>query len=190
MPKFNNIMLDIESLGTGNDAAVVSMGAVCFDPFTGEVQPREEAFYVRIDPLDPLIGEVTPSTVQWWMRQNEAARAEIADLSLERLSVVKACRAFRQWVGVNGFPEILWSNGPTFDETITRSLFKRAKVKYPTHFRGSSCCRTRARLAKELGYDAHAISVVDDALVSHNALDDAIGQCRWVSRATQYIMNR
>ena len=32
----NNLMIDIETLGTNSNAVVVSIGAVLFDPYTGD----------------------------------------------------------------------------------------------------------------------------------------------------------
>jgi DNA polymerase III epsilon subunit-like protein len=56
-----DIMIDLETLATSPNAAVLTIGAVKFDPFGDEVnEPNCEKFYVRVD-LDSCdrIGLVT-----------------------------------------------------------------------------------------------------------------------------------
>lgn len=176
-------MLDIETLGQGNNAAVISIGAAMFDPMTGAVG---RCFYAVLDPNDPLIGAVDPSTVLWWMSQSEEARKEITDPTDRRLSAAGAMSAFALWCEENG-AETLWSNGPTFDEVITRNLAKRCGIRYPIHYRGSRCCRTIAGLAREMGWEPKPGA---SSLVKHNALDDAVRQVGWVSSAYRFLAGK
>ena len=189
-PMLTDMMIDIETLGTGKDAAVISMGAVMFNPYTGAVQPREDAFYGVLDINDPLIGVMDPSTVAWWLTQSEAARMAIARPE-NPASAKDFAEEFINWTKIQrrdyGDVEALWSNGPLFDERIMRRFFERVGRKFPVHFRRSACCRTRARFARELGYDTRANH--EFVGVEHNALDDAISQCAWISDATQWLAN-
>ncbi|MFM9673750.1 3'-5' exonuclease, partial [Streptomyces galilaeus] len=71
----NHVMLDLETMGQGNNAAIVAIGAVFFEPTTGEIG---DTFYRKID-LESAAqyGEIDPNTVLWWLKQSDAARAEI-----------------------------------------------------------------------------------------------------------------
>ena len=70
----NDVMIDIETLGKGHNAAVIAIGAVFFNPLTGETG---EQFYQKIDPNDAaLYGQTDGSTMAWWSKQDPAAKAE------------------------------------------------------------------------------------------------------------------
>jgi hypothetical protein len=62
-------MIDLETLATSTDAAILTIGAVKFDPFGKDIQePQMESFYVRVD-LDSChdIGlKVNDDTIAWW----------------------------------------------------------------------------------------------------------------------------
>jgi hypothetical protein len=75
--RFRAIMLDLETFGTGTNAAVVSIGACAFNIETGEVNDVD-VFHARIDlSKSRSPGVIDASTVEWWMRQNEEARMEL-----------------------------------------------------------------------------------------------------------------
>ncbi len=163
-------MLDLETLGIGPDAAIVSIGACVFDLSTGQIL---EKFHQKVD-FTPSMGQIDPSTVLWWFQQSEEARTQL--LEGPRFPLIEVLRSFRDWATkspVDG----LWSNGPTFDEVIIRSAFKRLDVHMPISFRASRCCRTFFMLARELGIDSRSQFIG----TKHNALDDAIYQAGAVS---------
>ena len=188
MNNLNHVMLDIETFGVGNDAAVVSIGACMFNPYMEAVgrQSQNQRFYTVLDLNDPLIGVITPSTVAFWMKQGDGARLALVGDDVLRIGAKLACKEFAAFCKQQG-AEYIWSNGPTFDETIMRSLFKRCGVKFPVHFRGSRCCRTIAGLARDMGFDSReALESVREGDV-HNALDDAVHQCRWVGACARFL---
>ena len=67
----SNLMLDIETLGTGPNSVILSIGAVEFDE-TGVISK----FYEAIDPESCTDWglQIDARTVLWWMDQNDAAR--------------------------------------------------------------------------------------------------------------------
>ena len=68
------IMLDLETMGLGPDAAIVAIGAVAFDTSTLAIDPCK--FFVAVD-LESSVrsgGVMDASTVMWWMQQDEVAR--------------------------------------------------------------------------------------------------------------------
>ena len=73
-----DIMIDLETLATSPDAAILTIGAVRFDPFGRELtDPEMDSFYVRVD-LDSCdeIGLVTnDDTIAWWANQSDEAKA-------------------------------------------------------------------------------------------------------------------
>ena len=63
-----DIMIDLETLNTTPDAAILTIGAVKFDPFGSEVkEPKMDSFYCKVD-LDSCdrIGLTTnDDTIAW-----------------------------------------------------------------------------------------------------------------------------
>jgi hypothetical protein len=71
-------MIDLETLGTGPDVIVVSVGAVLFDADTGETGGE---FYRILDYQDQIDLGRKPSAdiIKWWMEQTNEARSVFKD---------------------------------------------------------------------------------------------------------------
>ena len=65
-----NVMFDLETMGSGPDAAIVAIGAVEFDTVTALLGRR---FYRVVNLASAVAagGVIAPSTVLWWMRQGD-----------------------------------------------------------------------------------------------------------------------
>jgi hypothetical protein len=87
-----DVMIDLETLATSSDAAILTIGAVKFDPFGREKQQADmDSFYVRVD-LDSCheIGLVTnDDTIAWWASQSKEAQAAAFDPE-DRLDIEEA----------------------------------------------------------------------------------------------------
>jgi len=119
-----NIMLDLETMGKNSNAAIVSIGAVLFDPLTGET--GAEFYQVVSLNSSSHYGELDGSTVIWWMQQSDAARAIFSDES--KTTLKKALEAFSAWIGEHcdhnekGKPDaVVWGNGATGQHLIMSS---------------------------------------------------------------------
>lgn len=69
----NHLMIDLETMGNKPSAPIVSIGAVIFDPSTGEFGPD---FYRVVSLKSSVDGGAVPDadTIMWWMQQSEEAR--------------------------------------------------------------------------------------------------------------------
>ena len=68
-----DIMIDLETLATSPDAAILTIGAVKFDPFGREKDdPKMDSFYVKVDldSCDELGLVANDDTIAWWATQN------------------------------------------------------------------------------------------------------------------------
>ena len=79
-----DLMIDLETLSTSNNAAIVTMAAIKFDPhadyskITVDQLPPNQVYYKRID-LDSClkIGLITnEQTIEWWGTQPKEAQDE------------------------------------------------------------------------------------------------------------------
>ena len=94
----NNIMLDLETMGSGPRAAIVSIGAVFFDLQTGELGAE---FEVAVDLRESVkFGEMNADTVLWWLEQSDEARRQVTEGTKEgrRLFLSHALNTFTEFV--------------------------------------------------------------------------------------------
>jgi hypothetical protein len=163
----NNIMLDLETMGRGPNAAITAVGAVYFDPETGKLG---ETFYRTVD-LESSVkagGVVDAATVLWWIRQSTAAQAMYATAG-EHISTVLIQFAEFCERGDDASPNV-WGNGASFDNVILRSAYDRAGIACPWEFWSDRCYRTMRAMLPQV--DAERSGTY------HNALDDATTQAR------------
>lgn len=78
----NHLMVDLETMGNGPYAPVISIGAVFFDPNTGETG---EEFSVNISLESSMRYRARPdaSTILWWLEQSEEARKSLTSNTQE-----------------------------------------------------------------------------------------------------------
>lgn len=165
-----HIMIDLETMGTDADAAIVAIGAVAF----GENGVFGEPFYARVS-LQSAIengGTVTASTINWWIQQSEQAREEITQPGRE---IGHALDDFTTWIDALCFgdsPAGVWGNGAAFDNVILRTAFERSNRTPPWKFWADRCFRTLRAMRPDVPMGRQG--------VHHNALDDAITQATHV----------
>ena len=168
----NNVMVDLETLGTGSDAVIIALGAVAFGD---GVAPADTAFYAVVDPQSCVDAglKMDVSTVMWWMKQSDAARSAITRPG-EPLDFVLA--RFAEWIKPYG-PVQVWGNGATFDNVILANAFNKVALPRPWRYTADRCYRTMRALLPAVE--------VPPVGTSHNALDDAIYQATYLVAAAK-----
>ncbi|EOT9004900.1 3'-5' exoribonuclease, partial [Escherichia coli] len=68
-----HLMIDIETMGKNPNAAIISIGAIFFDPQTGDMGPE---FSKTID-LDTAGGVIDRDVIKWWLKQSREAHSAI-----------------------------------------------------------------------------------------------------------------
>lgn len=171
-----HVMIDLETMGTGNDAAITAIGAVKFDPMhPGQI---DDSFYVGVDLTSAKAHGLTidASTVMWWLHPDRAdARASLLDS--ETVDLATALEGFAGWFGAESLP--LWGNGATFDNVILRSAYKATGLHAPWAFWHDRCYRTLKGLAPD-------VALVREG-THHNALDDALSQAKHMQHIVQVL---
>lgn len=181
----NNVMLDLETVGQGSNAAIVALGAVEFDIATGATAFE---FYAVIDLKSSLaFGEpIDASTFEWWMQQDTAARQIFFNDERQELNLV--LDNFTEWLHKIGKDTIrVWGNGDDFDNVILQNAFKTTGYRdapWP-HY-----ANRNVRNMVDLGLDLLGINPKHDLPFEgtrHNALDDAKHQAKYVSYIYQAL---
>lgn len=159
-----DIMIDLETLSSQPDAAIVSIGACTF--FHGDA--TRKTFSCVIDPRSSQRagGHVDAGTVIWWMAQSAEARDVFGNG--DALPLREALLRFSLFVGQ--WPERrIWGNGAGFDNVVLRRSYERCgDMTAPWNFRDDRCYRTLKSLRPDIAPVRQG--------VAHNALDDAIAQ--------------
>jgi hypothetical protein len=165
----SNIMVDLETMGTGSSSAIIAIGAVQFDS-----KGLGKEFYAIVD-IETSVKcgmEIDPSTIIWWLGQSEAARAEFTTKSTE--SLFSALQGFAKFVGAKKNAKV-WGNGAAFDNVILDNAYKLNNLDTPWMFYNSMCYRT----VKNLIGGSIKLERVGE---HHNALDDAKSQAEHLVR--------
>tara|TARA_X000000368_G_C23048162_1_gene720067 strand:- start:520 stop:1029 length:510 start_codon:yes stop_codon:yes gene_type:complete len=149
------IVLDLETLSTRSNAAIVSIGAVAID----NLEIVDE-FYVNVDPKTCKdVGlHIDPITIEWWAEQDRETREA---LQINPVPLQEALDKFVSWYGSESIP--IWGFGANFDVVIMESALQAEGITAPWKFWDIYCLRTLS-------------NVLDRRLPkknNHNALDDA-----------------
>lgn len=182
----NNVMLDIETLSVSKNAAIISIGAVFFNPATGELGSE---FYQTITQASCEAQglEVDGDTLQWWSEQSFAARAVL--FCPHATHIMSALGNFERFIfdntPQNQHVEI-WGNGASFDCAIVANAFRRCGFKLPWRYANERDVRTIVALGRELLQidPKYAFPFVG---TEHHALSDAKHQATYVSHIYQAL---
>ncbi|HBH9504781.1 3'-5' exoribonuclease [Escherichia coli] len=179
-----HLMIDLETMGKKSNAPIVVIGAVFFDPQTGEIGPT---FYIVISLVDAMDTGAVPdgSTIEWWLAQSSEARSAIL---VDQVKLVDALIQFREFINEYSNEKFVqvWGNGATFDNTILRTSYERLNIPCPWRYYNDRDVRTIVELGKTIDFDARTVIPFEG--VRHHALDDARHQAKYVSAIWQKLI--
>ncbi|EFD5052126.1 exodeoxyribonuclease VIII [Escherichia coli] len=180
MRAWHHLMIDLETMGTGPDAQIASIGAVFFDPQTGEMGPE---FNKTID-MKTGGGTVNISTIEWWLQQSSEARTAILT---DKIPMDDALLQFREFIDENSgeFFVQVWGNGSNFDNVILRRSYERQEIPCPWRYTNDRDVRTIVALGLVMDFDARSVITFEGE--RHNALHDARYQAKYVSAIWQKL---
>lgn len=165
----DDCMIDLETMGTGPQAAIVTIGAVLFDPRApGDGLGAE--FCVNVNLADHMQhgGHVDGLTVMWWLGRSADARAELTDRPQH--SIFFALSMLSDFLRLHGVQRP-WGNGADFDLVVLGSAFRHANMPQPWRYYDQRCYRTLRALHDD-------VPLPERTGTHHGALDDARHQAR------------
>lgn len=168
-----DVMIDLETFGSGPDACTIQIGACYFDRKTGAIGEKLE---LNVDAVTTT-GKLDASTLYWWLQQSKAA---IDGVTKEpRLSEKDA------YAKLNLFlkdAEAVWSHA-TFDFVIVTNTLKRLGIKPLFSYRSARDIRTLVNLAR---VDTKALPRDD---IQHTALADCLYQVKYCVSALNVLLS-
>ncbi|HCQ2673627.1 TPA: 3'-5' exoribonuclease, partial [Escherichia coli] len=176
-----HLMIDLETMGKNPDAPIISIGAIFFDPQTGDMGPE---FSKTID-LDTAGGVIDRDVIKWWLKQSREAQSAIMT---DEIPLDDALLQLREFIDENSgeFFVRVWGNGANFDNVILRRSYERQGIPCPWRYCNDRDVRTIVELGKAIDFDARTAIPFEGE--RHNALDDARYQAKYVSAIWQKLI--
>ena len=178
---WHHLMIDLETMGKNPDAPIASIGAVFFDPQTGEQGPE----FSKIIDMGTCGGTVDISTIEWWLVQSSEARTAIL---VNQIPLDDALLQLKEFISEHSDEKFVqvWGNGATFDNVILRRSYERQGIPCPWRYCNDRDVRTIVELGKAIDFDARTAIPFEGE--RHNALDDARYQAKYVSAIWQKLL--
>lgn len=184
-----HVVLDLETMGLKQDAAIIEIGMVIFNHtgLDGSAEILGQwSSAIRLESSMRHGGTTDAGTIEWWM---DTDRTEARDnwITSEKISLPNALSLvaikIRDYSIIEPKP-LIWGNGVNFDNAILKSAYERLEVAVPWGYRQEADFRTLKLLYKD--------AVPEPAFVGtpHIALDDARHEAVWLSNILQYIYDR
>ncbi|EEC7288255.1 exonuclease [Escherichia coli] len=176
-----HLMIDLETMGKNPDAPIISIGAIFFDPQTGDMGPE---FSKTID-LETAGGVIDRDAIKWWLKQSREAQSAIMT---DEIPLDDALLQLREFIDENSgeFFVQVWGNGANFDNVILRRSYERQDIPCPWHYHNDRDVRTIVELGKAIDFDARTDIPFEGE--RHNVLDDARYQAKYVSAIWQKLI--
>jgi hypothetical protein len=165
-----DVMIDLETLGTVPGCTILSIGAVAFDEFD---VAEDNGFYVVISTKSCEEAGLCQDqdTLDWWTQQSPEARKVLDEAG--RVGAVSLCTAlgmFDAWLRKLDSPRI-WGNGADFDNPIVTVAARAVKHQPLWKPYNGRCYRTVKSAHRD-------VKMPPRTGTHHNALSDAINQAR------------
>lgn len=166
------VSIDLETLDTSATAAIVSIGAVVFDPHA-QYFTVLNSFYVNCH-IDGQERSISHSTLCWWMKQPDAIRAAFVEGAADLSEALVALDLFL--TGENETEPLqldeIWAKPAMFDISILEHAYSQCGMTVPWHYRTPRCLRTLQALYPkiDIGFEGD----------KHNALADALHQAKLI----------
>ncbi|NRF59076.1 3'-5' exoribonuclease [Citrobacter braakii] len=183
---YTHLMVDMETMGNGPDAPIVSIGAVFFDPSTGNTG----AEFYRVVSLESSMSfgmKPDASTIQRWLKQSSEARSAIlVDEAMGLRETLELLADFIAENAASGSHTVqLWGNGCSFDNVILRRAYVLTETPFAVPFWNDRDVRTMVELGKSVGINPRFDIPFEGDM--HNALSDARHQVKYVSAIWQRL---
>jgi len=173
--KYDNIMLDLETLGTTPGSVILALAAV---PFDHAGVYTKDALYLKFSAMHAgAFGFRTNLLTQmWWDKQSPEARHEAFSGTLTPLDLVESLTKY-----LEDSPDVkVWGNGANFDNVLVAAYYEKLDRKLPWKYSNDRCYRTLKNITP-LRF------LTNKPTVAHNAFYDAEAQAKNCVAALNFL---
>ena len=164
-------MIDLETVGTGPDACILTIAAQTFDPTA--LGYLHQDYYARVDIDSQPNREVDDATVEWWATQPQEAQDE----AFGEEGRIPLKQALEELSKLCFHCNLTWANGTTFDMVILENAYKQEQLPLPWRFWNVRDARTVYSLYPDL----------PKPKASHHALEDCKRQIDLLQQTLQHL---
>lgn len=166
-----DLMLDLETMGTGPNAPITQIGACFFDRRTGDIGDKFK-INISLSDSEALGFEKDLGAIKFW-EKNAHAATFYSDP--DPIDCVTAAMRFTDFLALR--KPLIWSHA-TFDFCLLTNFYHRLQIKPPFMYNVGRDIRTLVDLAPKYQKDDDLIRAG-----AHDALADCIWQVGYVHRA-------
>ena len=187
--KYGNIMIDLETLSTHKNAAIIEIGAVEFNKHTGEIGDKLD---IIINPSDWCKNDrhVDGGTIQWWFKQTNDARKrfvkqqdDVVYLNLEAaLNRLKYFIMDCDCLAEDDENVVMWGNGATMDIAILESAYNYFNLPIPWKYWSVNDVRTIVDLNPKIKEHCKF-----DVGIKHSAVADCLHEIKYLVETLKTI---
>lgn len=132
MAKYNDFIIDLETLGNKPDAVVVDVSVLVFDPDYNVIEPFEELvskgkrFKLDLN-SQKSTRSITKSTLEFWKTQSKEAKENLKPSSID-VSIEEATNGILEYLKdnkINPFKSLGWCRGMSFDFPILVDMIRQ-----------------------------------------------------------------
>ncbi len=180
--KYGNVMIDIETLSTHKNAAIIEIGAVEFNKYTGEIG---ETFDIIIKPSDWCRNDrhVNGETIQWWLKQSNEARERFTtkQTDVDYCTLEDALNKLNYFIidcdSVSDYKNVVvWGNGSSFDIAILEDAYNYFDIDLPWKFWSVNDVRTIVDLNPKIKEKCKF-----ESGIKHSAVSDCLHQIKYLT---------
>ena len=164
-----HLMIDLETLATTPNAAILTIGACKFDPTATDVH---STYYERIvlETQEDYGRVINEDTLAWWSQQDKQIQEDAFGEGTDRIDLKDAMKKLYTFgLGTTN----VWSHGAIFDVVIIEDICRSFQQAVTWKFWEVRDTRTLFDLAN--------VSVRIEG--KHNALTDAVAQAKAVQQS-------
>jgi len=123
--KYSHVMVDIETLGAGPDAAIFEIAAM-----VANTKGDSDTFIKRVSVLDEIVHgfSIDKTTVEFWQEHNELIH-HATGICPNRTG--EALVAFSRFLKGIEREYLIWANGASFDLAILRNHYQKLGIPLP-----------------------------------------------------------
>ena len=182
----NDVVIDIETMGTEDDSVIVSIGAVVFNR-ADEPGTIISNFHVKVDTESQPNRSITAATMLWWMKDDmkSAREAAFGNNEVPKLRLGLALKKLEEFI-VDSRPNEFWACSPDFDMGILSNAYKSFNVKFPGSFWQFRDIRTLESFLYGHGTRVKGKENFIDG-VAHDALHDCLMEAKTVQNCYKMV---
>jgi hypothetical protein len=175
--KMRHVMVDIETLGVGDKAPIISVAAVLFNLHTGEYLDNfsyEEVLHRNIS-LEENVRygfNIEPGALRWWLKTDPSLLSETIDnYKNNHASLTEVIKTLNEFC-LNRY---VWARSPSFDIKHLQRAAKACNQSLHINYQKEMDVRTLQNLYPEV------VKSVEKPKKAHDAFQDCIHQIKMVS---------